>query len=275
MKNLVNYAVKYAERGMSVLPMLNKQPMIKFADKPPLTVAEIEEFWKLHPYAQIALRTTNFFVIDIDTKDAHGSDGFKSIESISDDLLIDTLAQKTASGGKQLFYLKRNDIDVRQNIGWLDGVDVKAHINNYVMVAPSEFKNNQYEWLNKKPIATAPKELIKLINKREYNSDYDPTKVKFSSEKTATSELFEQIVNGLGETGGRNNALASFIGGLLFRNVDVDITYQLAKQTNENTEKSLSIKEFDKTFDSMVKKEIRRREVADGINGAIETNAEN
>ncbi len=266
MKNLVNYAIRYAERGMSVLPMLNKRPMIKFADTPPMRVEEIEEFWKIHPYAQIALRTTNFFVIDIDTKNAHGKDGFESIKSISGDLLIDTLAQQTASGGKQLFYLKRDDMNIQQNIGWLDGVDVKAHINNYVMVAPSEIKNNQYQWLNKLPIATAPKELVQLINKRpEYDSNFN-SDYKFNGDKSATSELFEKIVNGLGETGGRNNALASFVGGLLFRGVDVEAAYQLARLTNSNTDKSLSDKEFDRTFDSMIKKEIRRREVANGIN---------
>lgn len=72
--------------------------------------------------------------------------------------------------------------------------------------------------------------------------------------------MFEQVVNGLGETGGRNNALAAFVGGLLFRDVSVDAVLALAKQANDNTPKSLDGKEFDRTFESMVKKEIRRRE---------------
>lgn len=274
MKNLVNYAIKYAEKGMYVLPMVNKQPLIKFADQPALTVDEIKRIWKRYPYAQIAFRTVDFFVIDIDTKTAHGEDGFKSINEFEHkELLADTLAQQTASSGKQLFYLKRSDIDIQQNIGWLPGVDVKAHINNYVLVAPSEHKNKQYQWLNHNPIVTPSRELIKLINKRETKSDYDPSKFTVSDTKTATSELFEQIIKGLGETGGRNNALASFIGGLLFRNVDVETAYKLAKLANENTEKNLSIKEFDRTFDSMVKKEIRRREVANGISRKVEKDA--
>ena len=74
-----------------------------------------------------------------------------------------------------------------------------------------------------------------------------------------TAELFEQIVNGLGETGGRNMALASFVGGLLFRNVDSKVVYELSMQANEKTAKPLDSKEFDRTFDSMVKKEMRRR----------------
>lgn len=260
MKNLVNYAVAYANKGLSVLPMLNKKPLIKFADQPPLTEPEIRELWKKYPFAQIAIRTTDFFVIDIDTADAHGHDGFKSIDEYEHkDLLIPTLEQKTASGGRQLIYFKRNDIEVSQNIGWLPGVDVKAHVNNYIVIAPSTHKGKQYEWLNHNPIVTPSRELIELINckpagKQRYNGQ------TYSTDKTATSELFEEIVNGLGETGGRNNALASFIGGLLYRNVEVETAHQLALLANDNTEKSLSPNEFERTFESMVKKEIRRRE---------------
>lgn len=260
MKNLVNYAVAYAKKGLSVLPMLNKKPLIKFADQPPLTEPEIRELWKKYPFAQIAIRTTDFFVIDIDTADAHGHDGFKSIEEYEHkNLLIPTLEQKTASGGRQLIYFKRHDIEVSQNIGWLPGVDVKAHVNNYIVIAPSVHKGKQYEWLNHNPIVTPSRELIELINckpagKQRYSGQ------TYSTDKTATSELFEEIVNGLGETGGRNNALASFIGGLLYRNVGVETAHQLALLANDNTEKSLSPNEFERTFESMVKKEIRRRE---------------
>ncbi len=76
---------------------------------------------------RLPLEQLIFFVIDIDTETAHGKNGFKSIDEFEHkDLLVDTLTQQTASGGKQLFYLKRSDIDIQQNIGWLPGVDVKA-----------------------------------------------------------------------------------------------------------------------------------------------------
>lgn len=267
MKNLVNYAVAYAEKGLSVLPMLDKKPLITFADKPPLTVDEVKHYWKQFPYAQIAIRTINIFVIDIDTKEAHGHDGFKSIDEYEHkDLLIPTLEQTTSSGGRQMIYFKRPDMEMSQHIGWLPGVDIKAHVNNYFMIAPSERKGKTYKWLNHKPIVTPSKELIELINERpESKSNYSPGDYKFSDEKTATSNLFEEIVNGFGETGGRNNALASFVGGLLFRNVEVETAYELAIQANDNTEKSLPKKELDRTFESMVNKEISRRERAEQI----------
>lgn len=257
MENLVNYAIAYAQHGFSVLPMVKKRPLIEFADQPPLKVDEIKRIWRRNPFAQIALRTIDFFVIDIDVHEINGYESLKKYQH--KDLIIPTLAQKTGSGGEQLFYKKKDDIEISQNIGWLPGVDVKAHINNYVMVAPSQNNGKRYKWLNNRPMATPAKELLAEINK-DKPSDYKPENLKYTGKKTTTTELFEQIIDGLGETGGRNNALASFIGGLLFRNVDAKIAYQLAKLANENTPKSLAEKEFDRTFESMVKKEIKRRE---------------
>lgn len=249
-QNLVKSAVMYAEHGFSVLPMVGKRPLIKFADQPPLTVKEIQSIWKANPLAGIALRTTDFFVVDIDHHDG-GENGFKSVQGKH--LFKKTLAQQTRHGGQQLFYLKEDGQKIQQNIGWLPGVDIKAHPNNYVVVAPSP----GYRWLNHEPIVKPKPELVAAINQQ--SSKIVATDLPVISKKTATSRLFEQIVDGLGDTGGRNNALASFIGGLLFRNVDPEKAYQLAKLVNTNTPDCLTQSELDRTFESMLKKELRRR----------------
>ncbi len=80
-----------------------------------------------------------------------------------------------------------------------------------------------------------------------------------NGKKTLTTDLFETIVNGFGSKGSRNNDLTSFVGGLLFRNVDASVTYQLAMQANENTDEPLPDKEFNRTFESILNKELRRR----------------
>ncbi|WP_282803962.1 bifunctional DNA primase/polymerase [Secundilactobacillus kimchicus] len=261
MESLVNYAVQYAKNGFSVLPMVGKRPLIKFADQPPLTVDEVKTLWKQHPTANIALRTTSFFVVDIDRNHEEGVDGFQSLKEFNHpDYFRKTLAQETAGGGKQMFYLKREDLNVNQNIGWLPGIDIKAHINNYVVVAPSVNHGKRYAWLNHYPIATAKRELVQAINATNSNGYSGTTASQFTGNKSATTQLFEQIINGLGFTGGRNNALASFVGGLLYRNVDPEIAYQLAITANRNTEEPLAPNEFDKTFESMMKKELRRRD---------------
>ena len=74
-----------------------------------------------------------------------------------------------------------------------------------------------------------------------------------------TAKLFEQIIFGFGDNGGRNNALAEFVGGLLLRNVDIQATYELAKMANNNTTEPLPENEFERTFKSMLDKELRRR----------------
>ncbi|GAY74324.1 phage replication protein [Lentilactobacillus kosonis] len=197
--------------------------------------------------------------MDIDRHE-NGADGFKSIEELNHgDWFKRTLAQKTAGGGQQLFYMKDDSQSVQQNIGWLPGVDIKAHVNNYVVVAPSANHEKRYVWLNHEPIVKANVELIKAINKHTASNNYHPSSYK-SGDGSATSELFEKIVNGLGVTGGRNNALASFIGGLLFRGVNAKEAYQLALTANQNTDEPLPDNEVNRTFESMLKKELRRRE---------------
>ena len=147
MASMKEYALKYQNLGFSVIPInpKNKMPLIEFADKPAMTASEIEAFWDGYPNANIALKTTNFFVIDIDK---HGkSNGFESLKKWKYLKLIEpTLQAKTASGGKHLFYFKRDDEPITQMIGFLPGVDIKAHENNYILVAPSATDKGQYEW---------------------------------------------------------------------------------------------------------------------------------
>lgn len=263
--NLVNYALNYAQHGFSVIPIgSNKRPLIKFANKPPLAGDEITKIWDKYPAANIALKTDNFFVIDVDR---HGKeDGMKSIKALNhDEWFKNTLTERTAHNGFHFFFTKPKDLKIQQNIGFLPSVDLKAHENNYVVVAPSMLGDKSYKWLNREPMREPPRGLIDLILKKqkefkpvEQLEGYKPTG------KTQTTELFEKIINGLGPTGGRNNALASFIGGLLFRNVDPEVAGQLAVIANDNTEDSLPLNEVERTVNSMIEKEIRRRETSNG-----------
>lgn len=264
------YALKYQKLGFSVLPMSpdKKIPLIEFSDKPPLTEQQIDEIWDRYPNANIAVRTTNFFVIDIDKHEK--SNGFKSLIKWGKlDLFTPTLQAKTPSGGKHLFYFKREDEPISQMIGLFDGVDVKAHQNNYVLVAPSASNKGQYEWDIEKSapnltMTTPKKELIQALKKEWYKErEYYSQGLQFlkresnSRQRTQTTELFETIIKGLGEKGSRNAKLASFVGSLLTRGVDEETTLELAKITNYNTPSPLSNKEVETTVYSMIKKDRR------------------
>ena len=273
MHSMKEYALLYQQKGFSVIPIspTTKRPLIEFADKPPLDSDGIEKVWNKYPDANIALRTTNFFVIDIDKHgETSGFDSLKKWEHLK--LIEPTLQAKTASGGKHLFYFKRDDINISQMIGFLPGVDIKAHENNYVLVAPSATSKGQYEWdLEKSPkngtMVTASRELIEAIIKQYQvtngrSFDYGDGLRSWANQsrttgKTKTTELFETIANGLGDEGNRNDKLAKFVGGLLYRNVDEMDVLSLAKIANGNTQNPLSIHELEKTVRSMISKDRR------------------
>ena len=257
MQNLMNYAIAYAKKGLSVLPMANKKPLIKFRDREDLTVEEIKKIWQQHPYANIALKTTNFLVVDIDQHE-NGANGFETLKTVPDELLPETLSQTTKHGGRQLFYLKRADMNVKQLIGWQPGIDIKAHDNNYVIVAPSD----GYKWENKNPIVTAPKSLITNINQmRVTKSNYSPSEdIKYTGERNSTTDLLELIATGLGGQGARNRNLTALTGAILFRNVSPKLAYRLVNITNENSVDPLPQNEVDRTFESVLERDLKNKE---------------
>lgn len=264
------YALKYQKAGFSVIPIVpnGKQPAIKFADKPAMTAQEIEDYWTQYPDSNIAVRTDKFFVIDIDL---HGkANGYESLANWEHlNLITPTLQAKTASGGKHIFYFKHPDLSMTQMIGFLPGVDVKAHPNNYVLVAPSKTPKGVYTWDKEKSkdggtMVTASRNLVMAI-KKEYNkknpgSDLDNIYYQISKgagKRNRTTELFEMIVLGFGDEGSRNDTLAKFVGGLLSRAVDPNCILTLAETANNNSMEPLSNRELKRTADSMIKKHMR------------------
>lgn len=259
--NLVNYALNYASHGFSVIPIgTDKRPLIKFADKPPLTGDEIKRIWQKYPTANIALKTDKFFVIDVDR---HEGDGMESIKALNhNEWFKDTLTERTAHNGFHFFFTKPKNVAIQQNIGFLPNVDLKAHENNYVVVAPSVLGEKKYQWLNSKPIRPAPAGLLELIKSKQ--KEIPPTKVAEimlgMRKRTKTTGLFETIVKGFGDKGKRNDNLASFMGGLLMRNVDPYLAAKLAVIANDNTPDPLPLTEVERTVNSMIEKENRKRE---------------
>ena len=259
---MVDYALHYQKLGYSVIPIdkKSKRAITKFKDKT-FSENEIRRFWHEQPDANIAWRTTDFFVIDIDVSVTEN--GYESLKEWElSQYIPKTLTATTPSGGKHIFLKKPKGIELSQDIRVKPGIDIKANKNNYVLVAPSNNAKGSYKWdQSTEEMAEAPAEIISILQtskqpKEPMNFTADYSRGEFSSK---TAKLFEQVVFGLGDKGGRNNALASFIGGLLMRGVDVDATYLLAKIANHYTPDSLPADELDRTFESMVRKEMDRR----------------
>ena len=259
---MVDYALHYQKLGYSVIPIdkKSKRAITKFKDKI-FSENEIRRFWHEQPDANIAWRTTDFFVIDIDVSVTEN--GYESLQEWElSQYIPKTLTATTPSGGKHIFLKKPKGIELSQDIRVKPGIDIKANKNNYVLVAPSNNAKGSYKWdKSTEQMAEAPAEIISILQtskqpKEPMSFTTDYSRGEFSSK---TAKLFEQVVFGLGDKGGRNNALASFVGGLLMRGVNVDATYLLAKIANHYTPDSLPADELDRTFESMVRKEMDRR----------------
>ena len=259
---MVDYALHYQKLGYSVIPIdkKSKRAITKFKDKI-FSENEIRRFWHEQPDANIAWRTTDFFVIDIDVSVTEN--GYESLKEWElSQYIPKTLTATTPSGGKHILLKKPKGIELSQDIRVKPGIDIKANKNNYVLVAPSNNAKGSYKWdKSTEQMAEAPAEIISILQtskqpKEPMSFTTDYSRGEFSSK---TAKLFEQVVFGLGDKGGRNNALASFVGGLLMRGVNVDATYLLAKIANHYTPDSLPADELDRTFESMVRKEMDRR----------------
>lgn len=61
--------------------------------------------------------------------------------------------------------------------------------------------------------------------------------------------------------GGRNNALASLVGHLICKNVNINVIVGLLSTWNDTLEPAMSVVEFEKTIKSIVKKELNKKGV--------------
>lgn len=79
--------------------------------------------------------------------------------------------------------------------------------------------------------------------------------------QTVTMRVLEVLINGFGGEGGRNVALARFVGLLIGRAVrcDVATAWELVQVANSVTADPLPSAELERTFESIVKTEIRKR----------------
>lgn len=114
---------------------------------------EIQRDFTKWPGANIGIPTgiqNGFFVLDVDTVDGHGRDGFASLEKLEAEhgRLPDTLVAKSPSGSKH-YYFKHPGFEVKNSESALaDGIDIRGD-GGMVLVQPSRKPDGSvYEWLN-------------------------------------------------------------------------------------------------------------------------------
>ena len=98
--------------------------------------------------------------------------------------------------------------------------------------------------------------------KQETTDKYTP---RLKGQRSITMRIIDTLLHGFGDEGGRNVAVTRFVGLLLSKwvNADIATAYEVTKVANTMTDKPLSDSELERTFESIVNAEIRKR----GING--------
>ena len=264
MENMLHFALGYARRGFDVVPLIpnTKRPLQKFADRPPMTEQEIIEVWTKTPTANIALKTRDFFVIDIDV---HGEkNGYQALKEWEHVRTIPRTSQVlTASGGKHLYFKKPVGFTMPQKVDFLDGVDIKFHVNNYVVAPPSVVNGAVYRWDMEKSLenlafAMATDELVEAIKKtagiEDKKNQYTGALSRFKSDAPKVSKVTQAVnecLKGLGGEGARNNTVASYTGKLISMGIEKEIVVLLVNVMNDKSPHPLSARELHTTIESM------------------------
>lgn len=269
----VKYALKYIEMGFYPVPILpnTKIPAIKFANHPQMTAQEAAVIWDQHPDWDMALRTVNHVVVDVDMHDTEHANGFKSISKYWNEEYFpeNVWISHTRNHGAHIFMMKPAGFSgYKQAIGFLPGVDFKSHINNMTMVPPSV----GYTWVDwdkyqKALPSCAKSKLLDLIASEAEKkighqsiplpgtaeSKMDFTVKGKNGHSTNTLLAINSILHGLGDIGGRNDFLTKIVGTFLAIGVSYVDTYKLVSMANQQTEEPLSQSEVDATFQSIAK----------------------
>jgi hypothetical protein len=139
---MLEYALKYAELGWSVIPLVpkGKVPLKRVTWKKyqmkRATPDKISEWWRLNPEANIGVVTgkiSGICVVDLD-----GPNAVHLLESQVCPF-PETIFQATgrSEGGKHAFFkCPSNGKSLKTKPGYLEGVDLKA-VGGYVVVSPS------------------------------------------------------------------------------------------------------------------------------------------
>lgn len=147
------YAKSYADQGYQIFPC---QPDAENVDpdrrKSPITkngckagtsdIAQIEEWWKRTPNANIGLHCTGLIVLDIDG----ANNPYKSAHHR--ELMASGCCVATSPrGGTHYFFRKPKDFHVRNSVKvFAENVDVRTD-GGYVIVAPSMILGHSYTWV--------------------------------------------------------------------------------------------------------------------------------
>lgn len=232
-------AKKLLKKQIEIIPLnKHKKPTVSFANNV-ITDDFIERYsTQYHQANVLGVLTRSVWCIDIDVDHEEGQSGFESLKQIPyyKEFVTNaqnTLVQTTASGGKHIVFKKREDIDYSQKIGYLPAIDIKAHPNNYFVLAGSVTTKGKYTH-NGQSVAFYQGEFEKRIFSKSGNYAQQILE-PYSIKRVLPNYSFEHIRGGKGGEGKR--AYQRIIDGQSeYRNNDLFKAVSYAVQCNVDIE---------------------------------------
>ena len=159
-----------------------------------------------------------------------------------------------------------------KNLTELDYKETVNHIADLIGL-PYDKTSETYSQLQGLPVTTGePKEYQKIVHRGldypvptethaprgQVTTTYTPRR---GGQRSITMRVIDTLFDGFGEEGGRNVAVTRFVGLLIGKwvNCDISTAWELTKFANSVTAEPLPVDELEATFESIVKTEIRKR----------------
>lgn len=188
-------ALKYAERGWYVVPdhavtesggCTCQDPLCKTPGKHPRinresehaylrrvgsrNADEIKRWWEIWPDSNVAIvcgEKSNLVAIDVDPRN-NGFESLKKLESIHGPV-SSPATSRTGGGGAHILFAHPKTGLVRNRIGLLPGIDVKADGGRIVAPPSNHASGNRYQWQTdyNLPIPRLPAWLHRLIQEEK------------------------------------------------------------------------------------------------------------
>lgn len=254
-------ALCYVAQGLPVIPVQprGKRPVTRHGVKDAtLDTAQIDAWWRRWPNANVGLAIPpGFVVVDVDSPQALGSLRERRLPEG---------ARATTGRGIHLWFGVDADVEVRNRVGVLPGIDVRAP-GGYVVAPPSVHPSGAiYRWemaLDPKWPTPCPPWLLELIFSVSPTSS---TSTGRSDRSGRSPEDWHRAVSEAVPEGRRNQTLAE-VAGLLFRRLPAAVAAEMAAcWARQKMIPPLSEVEIRRTVSSIAGRE-RRRRIASRENG--------
>jgi len=256
---VINQAVTYLKRGMSVIPLKpqDKRPLLsswKDYQRKQMGIGDLKGFWKETPEANIGIITgaiSGITVVDVD-----GDDGANALKEANIQL-PETYTVKTPKGWH--YYYKYNNL-FKTGAGFLQNVDVRNDAG-YVVAPPSNVNNTDY--------------VVIVDNNGEF-SEFGVVPEPFISRSVMTYSaaahtgqidpwITEALANGAPE-GQRDQTATRLAGYFWSRGISEDIIKSMLEQFAAKCTPPLPDKDIDRVINSVKRyKQTKVRAFTDGV----------